>query len=65
MLTHLIDAALNEGEQVTFSRQEMKALKRLLSVHDNMVRTVDDYEYRNGNPNMTDQQWKEFLGKLL
>jgi hypothetical protein len=49
----LIEAALDIGEQVTFSRQEMEAIKNALI-----------YEDLEKPSSMSESQWKDFLGKL-
>jgi transcriptional regulator with XRE-family HTH domain len=48
----LIEAALDIGEQVTFNRREMQAIKDAL-IYEDLKKS-----------SMTDREWKDFLGKL-
>lgn len=53
----LIEAALDVGEQVTFTRQEMNVIKTYLE--------HTGYDKRSKPTDMTDREWREFLNKLL
>lgn len=53
----LIEAALEVGERVTFTRQEMNVIKTYLE--------HTGYDKRSKPTDMTDREWEEFLNKLL
>jgi lambda repressor-like predicted transcriptional regulator len=55
----LIEAALNIGEKVTFSRVELSVIRKVLTVDR------EGYLYTLKPDSMSESQWKDFLGKLL
>jgi hypothetical protein len=60
----MAEAALEIGESVIFTGKEMEVIKNLIFVLDDSLKTISVHEQNCTNPEFTDQQWKEFLGKL-
>ena len=61
-LEELIEAAIEIGEQVTFSKAEMDVLRLIVDRYNTDLRNI---RYPIEKPKaMSDKQWQEFLDKL-